>query len=664
MKKRVLSLILILLLLAALAPTGLAAEVVLSPQNLTVNGVPIRCEKYNIDGSNYFKLRDLAFLLNGTGSQFAVGYDETLNTVTIVTGQPYEPNGSELLFSGEDKSSETVPSRQTILIDGQTVSDLSVYNIGGSNFFKLRELGFAVGFDVDYDGATNTAFVMSRSASDLTELTPEQIYARCSPAVFYMEIYDETGWCTKTGSGFFLRDDGLAVTNYHVISGAASATVTLAGSGAVYDVLGVYDFSAEEDWAVLQIGGANFQTLEIGDASYDVGGATVYAIGSPLGLQNTISSGIISNPARKDGSMTYIQMSAAISPGSSGGALLNKYGQVIGITSATYSDGQNLNLAIPMTYLAEMDTSAYTPLNSLADSPSGTVTLSENRMELVIGRPGSITVTAVENNVSGVSVRYSVAKEDVAECSWGAWNGDDIDLTVTPLAVGSTEITVYFIITGTDVVLDSKTLYVTVAAEGIGSALPEGVEFGIDHKELSIGLFGSGSIGVHACYLPDNANTTVSYFIEDPSVLACEWDEWDGDDIRLLLNPLSAGSTTVTVVYHRNDGSLLAQGIVTVTVVYGTLQVSEDELGLEVGESLDLIVTLSSDSPHLLTLEYEIYGEGVVSAQWGEWLDDACTVCPLTVSALEAGEADVEIRLLDKEDGITLYTLSVPVSVG
>ncbi len=665
MKKRLVSLLLAVLLITALMPSVLGAEVVLSPQNLTVNGVPVRCEKYNIDNSNFFKLRDLAYLLNGTGSQFAVGYDRASNTVTITTGQPYEPNGTELLFTGEDKSATTVPSRQTILVNGRAVTDLSVYNIGDSNFFKLRELGELVGFDVDYDASTNTAIVLSRRAERLEELTPEQIYARCSPAVFYVEIYDAEGWCTKTGSGFFLTEDGIAVTNYHVISGAASASVTLSSNGAIYDVLGVYDYDADEDWAVLQIGGSGFQTLAVGDAGYDVGGATVYAIGSPLGLQNTISAGIISNPARRDGDMTYIQMSAAISPGSSGGALLNKYGQVIGITSATYSDGQNLNLAIPMTYLEEMDTSAYTPFMSMEDSPSGILTLSADSLTLGLNETRSVTVNAVEKNVSGVSVRYSAASDEIVDCAWGSWYGDNIDLSVTGLSVGSTEITVYFIITGTDVVLDSKTLYVTVEAETSGSGQVEGVDFGMSTYELSVGLFSQASVDVHAFYLPDNSNTSVIPYVEDPSVLSCEFGEWDGDDITLYINPLSAGSTKITVVYYTtSSGRMLAQGEISVTVVYGTLQVSEDELGLEPGESRDILVTLSSDSPHLLTLEYEIYGTEVVSAAWGDWLDASCTSCPLTITALEPGEADVEIRLLDKEYGICLYSVSVPVSVG
>lgn len=136
------------------------ANAVLSPQKLTVDGANINCEKYNIGGSNYFKLRDLAYVLNGTASQFEVGFDAATSTVSITTGAAYTSNGTELI-TGADNASTAQASRQTIQIDGVGRSDLTAYNIGGSNFFKLRDLGDALGFEVDFDSATNTAIVRS-----------------------------------------------------------------------------------------------------------------------------------------------------------------------------------------------------------------------------------------------------------------------------------------------------------------------------------------------------------------------------------------------------------------------------------------------------------------------------------------------------------------------
>ncbi len=163
MKKRAFSLALALLLALSLLPTALAAapQVVLSPQKLSVNDWVTACEKYNIDGANYFKLRDIAKLLSGTANQFEVGFDGKTNTVTVNTGKPYTAVGGEL-NAGQDKSSTAVKSSQKLKINGREVEGLSVYNIGGANFFKLRDLGSQLGFLVDFDAKTNTAQVFSK----------------------------------------------------------------------------------------------------------------------------------------------------------------------------------------------------------------------------------------------------------------------------------------------------------------------------------------------------------------------------------------------------------------------------------------------------------------------------------------------------------------------
>lgn len=162
--KKLLSLVLVLSLCMLLSGVAFAADkpvVVSSSQALKVDGKDIACEKYNIDGSNYFKLRDMAMLMNGTVSQFSVGYNEEKKAVEIATGEAYVSNGSELVLTGEDKSATAVVSNQTIWINGVKRSDLSVYNIGGNNYFKLRDLGGALGFDVDYDAGTRTMLVAS-----------------------------------------------------------------------------------------------------------------------------------------------------------------------------------------------------------------------------------------------------------------------------------------------------------------------------------------------------------------------------------------------------------------------------------------------------------------------------------------------------------------------
>ena len=162
--KKLLPIILTLLLVCITAPYASAANVVASPQNLSVDGVDADCDKYNIDGSNYFKLRDLAQLLSKTDSRFSVSFDEQSNAVTVVSGKEYTPVGGELA-RGRDQSKTAVVSKQSILIDGKAADGLSVYNIGGNNYFKLRDLGDALGFTVDYDADSNTAIVLSKGST-------------------------------------------------------------------------------------------------------------------------------------------------------------------------------------------------------------------------------------------------------------------------------------------------------------------------------------------------------------------------------------------------------------------------------------------------------------------------------------------------------------------
>jgi hypothetical protein len=207
------------------------------------------------------------------------------------------------------------------------------------------------------------------SAAEENILSSKEIYAKCSPAVFYLEIENSKGEPLGSASGFFIDSSGTAVTNFHSIYGAYSATITTSDTNKVYDVLGVYDYSEEEDWAVLKIDGSRFSYLELGGSADIVGGAPAYAIGSPLGLKNTITEGLISNPARWLDGISYIQTSAAMSMGSSGGALINEYGKAIGITTATSLFGQNINLALPIDYIKDYSNERYISLLAFTVNP-------------------------------------------------------------------------------------------------------------------------------------------------------------------------------------------------------------------------------------------------------------------------------------------------------
>ena len=177
----------------------------------------------------------------------------------------------------------------------------------------------------------------------------EAIFQQSADAVFMLETFDVNGESIRTGSGFFVSADGLAVTNLHVIQNAASATITLY-NGEVYPVRGVHAFSEEFNLAIISIDSdkSGWDYLNYADSDLIETGNSVYVIGSPLGFINSMSAGIISSIKREIANENLIQFTSPISFGSGGSPLLNTRGQVIGVTSSSFSYGQNLNLAVPI----------------------------------------------------------------------------------------------------------------------------------------------------------------------------------------------------------------------------------------------------------------------------------------------------------------------------
>ncbi len=265
-------------------------------------------------------------------------------------------------------------------VSDNSIPDVSMQSSYSGAVYKLYRAGILTGNDGKGTFAPNTniqrsavAAIVSRMAninlrqhitlnnSDSGRLpTSEEIYSLYSPAVFFIDVLNSYGDPYASGSGFFIDESGIAVTNYHVIEGASSAKITLPATQKIYDVAGVYCYSKEQDWAIIQVRGSGFLSLDIGSDKDVHIGQKVYAIGSPLGVQNTISEGLLSNKDYYYESLVLYRISAPISHGSSGGALLNEKGQVIGITSGGTDLGQNLNYAIPMDHLTlDFDRSSY-----------------------------------------------------------------------------------------------------------------------------------------------------------------------------------------------------------------------------------------------------------------------------------------------------------------
>ncbi|HSM60335.1 MAG TPA: trypsin-like peptidase domain-containing protein [Longimicrobiales bacterium] len=154
---------------------------------------------------------------------------------------------------------------------------------------------------------------------------------------------------SRQGSGFIVDPAGVILTNYHVIRDARSARVKLA-SGDVYEQVLVLAEDRRRDIAVLRISGFDLPTLRLGNSDSLRIGAPVVLIGSPLGLENTVSTGILSGRRQEPEGFQLLQITAPASQGSSGGAVLANDGRVIGIAASQLLAGQNLNFAVPVNY--------------------------------------------------------------------------------------------------------------------------------------------------------------------------------------------------------------------------------------------------------------------------------------------------------------------------
>jgi serine protease Do len=174
---------------------------------------------------------------------------------------------------------------------------------------------------------------------DKNKLDGAKIFSKYNTAVFM--VFTSDGYNVFQGSGFFINKDGLAVSNYHVFKGTGKGVeeIKLAGSDEVYKVAEVIESSEDEDFILFRVNVSNTNYIPVAKYKPNVGDK-VFAIGSPRGLENTFSSGEVSQWREKN----LMQISALIDHGSSGGALINEYGEVVGITSGSFYDGSQANL--------------------------------------------------------------------------------------------------------------------------------------------------------------------------------------------------------------------------------------------------------------------------------------------------------------------------------
>lgn len=212
---------------------------------------------------------------------------------------------------------------------------------------------------------TNDKLYISVSVSEKPaqkqELTAEQIYEKCGQSTVEIHAYSENE--ETIGSGFYV-DTNMIVTNYHVIEGSDKITVTTYDKETV-NVDTIVGFDKDLDLAILAISKQGLP-LTISHDKVAVG-QDVYAIGSPFGLTGTMSRGMVTAVSRDLGdNVDYIQTDASISEGNSGGPLINKYGEVIGVNTLYIIDGQNLNFAVNIKELQKISTNKPVTLKEYA----------------------------------------------------------------------------------------------------------------------------------------------------------------------------------------------------------------------------------------------------------------------------------------------------------
>lgn len=180
----------------------------------------------------------------------------------------------------------------------------------------------------------------------------KSIFGKSKTSIVLILTYDANNTPIALGSGFYFENT-LIATNYHVIEGSSKIVIKNLGSQTKLENIKVRSYSEDLDMAILESPTPNSTFLTLSQIKPEIGDKIV-AIGNPKGLEGTVSTGIVSGLRELTSEYSLIQITSPISPGSSGGPVLNENGQVIGISTFTINDSQNLNFAIPSIIISSL----------------------------------------------------------------------------------------------------------------------------------------------------------------------------------------------------------------------------------------------------------------------------------------------------------------------
>ena len=227
-----------------------------------------------------------------------------------------------------------------------------VFSADGNTLVSGSEDGTILMWDPNAASSnSHTSNTKTQQPSRKLKTTAKGDIQKALDATVSLVTRDRNGKELDRGSGFFVHP-GYIATNYHVIEGAAPTHFRLVGKEAAYWVDRVAARDPSHDLALLKVSDVNVSELSLGNSDKVQIGEEIYAVGNPRGWEGTVSDGIVSG-IRGEGNNKWIQITAPISPGNSGGPVLNSKGEVIGIVSRGYQGdyAQNLNFAVPSNYL-------------------------------------------------------------------------------------------------------------------------------------------------------------------------------------------------------------------------------------------------------------------------------------------------------------------------
>ncbi len=190
-------------------------------------------------------------------------------------------------------------------------------------------------------------------AAEEGEFAASDIFAKQADAIVLVAA--SAGKQSRLGTGFILQSDGFIATSYHLLAGSKKSFVKLRNNEVYYKVK-IVSFDKQKDIAIVKIEAHNLKTVSIGNSDNLQIGQRVVAIGNPLGLEYSVSDGLISAKRQVKKNFTLLQTSVPLSTGSSGGPLFNLQGEVVGLVTASNTKGQVLNFAVPINDVKQLFT--------------------------------------------------------------------------------------------------------------------------------------------------------------------------------------------------------------------------------------------------------------------------------------------------------------------